>query len=453
MSSNRSRTDRNADCGIVVCGGGPAGIGPIVCAAQTRRLRRLLDLGLVVVESTGALGSGSMSHYRVGSNSLGIAFLECLDRLAEIEAFARVRRHPASLELLAWSQATPPLRVVGAYLEQLGTAVAQVLGAHPRCSVLRETAVREIQLLSSGGVTVFADDSAGRPLAFTARRAVVTLGGVPPARLAATELLPGLTLVPFAMKLVHASALVDMRVGVSRELQTAVRASGRVTIVGGSHSGWSAAWLLLNAREFAAADGGPPEITLIHRGRIRLFYNDAVDARADGYEFEPEFDVCPLTGRVHRYGGLRGDARALARAVLRGEPGAPNIRLVEQAERVTVVEALAEAGLVVAATGYRPRLPRLVAADGSSLELAYSSGGAVTTAKAELVRVDGTPIPELIAYGLGAGLAVSPLVGGERSYPTADGVWLYQNDVGAIALGSLLREPVPTSVSTAAARC
>jgi len=426
--------------GLVICGGGPAGLGLLICAAREGKLERLLDEGVAIVERRDTLGSGSMAHYRINANSLGVAFLESLDELREQERFARLLDAEATRELAAWRDRRPPLRVVGRYLAELGAVVGGTVARHPSCEVVTQTEVRKIRLLPGGGVVVSGSRANEDEYSVTGKRAVIAMGGKPPADFASCTLAPGLDLRPFASKVVHASKLLDSRSEVEPELRASLAGGAPVTIVGGRHSGWSTAWLLLNDDRFRAENPGDGRITILHRGTIDLFFPTAAEAEAAGYSVDLAKDVCPLSGRVHRYGGLRGDARALALQTLRGAGRAAQIRLVDLQTAAGVEaarSALEQAAVVISATGHQPRLPELVAADGAPLHVAYRRGGAATSERALFTSEDGSELPELVGYGLGAGLKVSPDVGGEQGYPVAEGVWLYHYDVGRVVLRTL----------------
>lgn len=60
-------------------------------------------------------------------------------------------------------------------------------------------------------------------------------------------------------------------------------------------------------------------------------------------------------------------------------------------------------------------------------------GGVVVDNLARIRNDDGSSIPNMFAFGLGSGMFVTEKTGGEPSFQgRADGVWLYQNDVGEI---------------------
>ena len=430
--------------GVVVCGGGPAGTGLIVCAARDGRLRRLLTRGVCVVEQGDRLGAGSLGHYRITANTRGVSFLSGLDAAEPRELFRDALATTAAQALRRRSFVFPPLPLVGSYLERLGADVERLLATHPACTVARRTTVRAVELLAGGGVRVRTESAdSAHATSVVARRAVLAMGGREPAALETLRLLPGLTLERYRGKLCHASALIDDRIGVTRRLVQAVRETRSVVVVGGSHSAWSAAWTLLHDPSFRGPGGEAPAITVLHRSALRFYYASAAKARAAGYAFDETSDVCPLTGAVHRHGGLRADAHSLARSALapgRGASPVSVIRLVDDPDvRRNAERELDGAGLVVAAVGYRPRLPRLSGTDGLPLELAVSESGVVVTPRAQVVAANGRVVPELFAYGLGAGLSAEAELAAEPSYTgRVDAVRLYQNEVGRIVLDSLL---------------
>ncbi|MGW2842954.1 FAD-dependent oxidoreductase [Streptomyces sp. NPDC001493] len=408
--------------GFVFCGGGPAALGPIVTASRSGRLDALLDRGIALVEP-GPIGPGGLAHYRISANSLGGPFMECLDGLEAGTPLAALRDLPVTRRLRALADEHPPLSVVAPFLARLGEVVAGLLEAHPRCAVVRQK-VTGIDLCEDG-VRVSTDD--GREL--TAQRTVIATGGRPRADFAKAEIVPGLSLAPHQDRVRHSESFVDTR-------KDDTGASGKVVVVGGSHSAWSVVHLLLPAAD---------EITVIHRTGLRLFYDSADRAGADGYVFDPVLDVCPMNGRVNRYGGLRGRAHELARAALRlpGSDPLP-VRLVQvdtPAARDAAAQALAEADTIVMANGFEADLPPIHYADGMPFTAATGPTGTVVNDRGHLVDARGTAYPQLVAYGLGAGLAPSQEVGGEPSYTRrADGVWLYQHDIGEVVLDDLLNQ-------------
>jgi len=182
---------------------------------------------------------------------------------------------------------------------------------------------------------------------------------------------------------------------------------------------------------------------VLYRSHLRFFFESVARARAAGYEFDEASDVCPQTGLVNRHGGLRADAHRLAWAATHAGREDGPVRAIslidEEGARTTAAEALDRAGAVIAAVGYEANVPRITWPDLRPVRLATTESGLQVTEDARLVTAEGTEIPQLLAFGLGAGQKASGILAGEPSYTgRLDSVRLYQNEVGGIVLDSLL---------------
>jgi hypothetical protein len=430
--------------GTVICGGGPAGLGPLVCAARTGRLVELLAGGVHVVEAGDRLGPGSIARYAITGNSMGRAYLECLDADPGLSLLSDLRETPAARALAEMVSDWVPLALVGRFLEEIGRALERRLRETPGCGVVLGGTVRRVWARADGSFLVTYDGTDGHRWDVSTRTVLLTLGGRPPSSLTARTIVGGRDLSTLANRVIHACEIIEERASLPVELTQRLAARPRVIVVGGGHSGWSVAWRLLHSG--LVLEPGALEVTILHRHPIRLYYETAEKARGDGYAYDPEVDVCRQSGRINRFGGLRGDAFELARSAL-GVGGARatagRIRLLEldgtpaADERARAV--MERAGLVVVATGFDPRLPELRSATGAPLALRPSELGLAVNERAELLDARDQPVPGLLAYGLGAGLRVSEAIGGEASFTgRADGVWLYQHDLGRMVLEHML---------------
>ncbi|HEX5608539.1 MAG TPA: hypothetical protein VFX45_00445 [Solirubrobacterales bacterium] len=428
------------DFGTIICGGGPAGLGPVVAAGVTAQLRGLLAEGVRVIERTRRLGAGALGRYEIGSNSLGRAFLECLDG-DDVGFLDAARRSEAAAELRRQQDRYPPLATIAAFMEQIGEAVRCLLDAEPGCEVSLGAEVDEVRLLPGGGAVVTSSHPAPggrRRERSTARNVVVACGGARRRDPASLRLSPQIGLRRWSGKTVHAAALIDRDAPIRDDLCEAVQRQGLAVIVGSSHSAWSCASRIVSDPGLQARIGRP-RVCMVERRPPRLAYMSVEEARADDYGFDPEADVCPLSGRVYRFSGLRGDAFQLARRTRFATGPVEGLSHLRVDETAAVGEALASAGLVISAVGFDACLPRLLDVDGKPLRLLRSGGGPVVSDRAELLDIERRPVPSLIAYGLGSGLRPSPQIGGEPSFRgRLDGVWLYQHDLGRIVLDRML---------------
>ena len=106
------------------------------------------------------------------------------------------------------------------------------------------------------------------------------------------------------------------------------------------------------------------------------------------------------------------------------------------------VELIDSANLVVAALGYRPNALRILDVDGVQIPL-HAHAGPNAPMVDDCCRVMDSsrgPIPGLYGIGLAAGFVPRGKLGGEPSFiGQANGLWLWQNDVGSIIVNAVLR--------------
>lgn len=423
-------------------GGGPAGLAPLVLAARQGTLPQLASKGLVVIEQGQTLGSGSLGEYTIGSDTLTDTFLECLDHGAEPRLIA-LRDHPASLALAAYRGGAAPLPLVAIFLDALGEALREaILSAGGQ--VLMGCKALSSQRQSDGlWRTRLRLETGERDL--VSRHLVLALGGeqrldaLMPVQVAGTTLLPR-----FAGKLMLSNEILS-RGGAETVRHRLTGIEGpKVVIIGGSHSALAAANFLLSHRHEVGC--GPMSITLIHRKKLRVFYASAEAAEAEGYRDFDVNDICPISGRLFRLAGFRLEARTLVmRALeiggLKPEPRLQILPLHGSFSSTEVRSSIEEAHLVVAALGYRPIKLPLLAEDGTRIALfedKHSTAPRVDR-QCRVLDDDGQPIGGLLALGLAAGFIPDGPLGGEPSFRgQTNGIWLWQNGIGAEIVDSLL---------------
>lgn len=447
------RVDKDAGVhNALILGAGPAGMGPLVCAAQRGQLAALLGAGLAVVERGAQIGGGALGRYLVHSDSYAGVFLECLDNEKGGSLFREILPSKIVQQLRQLGQGHAPLPLIGSYLELLGSILQRHLDESPRSCFLPHTEGLSVQLHSDGLVSVRTALRlpSGKPVFRTlrARSVVLALGGHQLLHEAlGAELAPALRLADRHAEKVMLTQELLTQSGLRRALAR-LRQAGttKVVIIGGSHSALSAAWALLDALPatapfpFRAGD-----IHILHRRPMRVFYPSAADARADGYTAFSQLDICPLTRRVHRLGGLRGDARQLYRCVagLGNAPPERRVRLLCSAARrrrpAELEQLLSDAALIVPAFGYRPRAIPIYGPDGGAIALAMGQGGPLVDSRCRILGQNGSPVRGLFGIGLASGFRPAGPMGGEPSFHgQTSGVWLYHNDVGALILDQIM---------------
>jgi hypothetical protein len=338
---------------------------------------------------------------------------------------------------------TVPLRRAGEFLALVGRAMNEVIAAAPNGRVLKRCKAISTQRTRTGWLTLIRDSETGRERTIDSRNLVLATGASQPAERLLGEVVAGANLVArFGKKLVQSGDVLST----SGFAATAARLGGlgrppRVAIIGGSTSAAAVAHALLNRMpEITFGAGG---LTILHRRELRIFYPSVDAALAEGYtEFGPA-DICPISGRVFRLGGFRLDSRELimrARGI-GGRPPEPRLHLHRLGlDDAASLKLLDNADLVIAAFGYRPHaLPVFDEAGKAVPLLAEKSPRArLVDGRCRVLDGGGHPLPHLFAIGLAAGFVPHGKLGGEPSFRgQANGLWLWQSDVGGLIVDAL----------------
>lgn len=445
--------------GLVIVGGGPAGLAPLLAAHHGGTLDELLGEGVVIVERSERIGAGAIGTYAINSDSSGATFVDCL-RSSTPTPLTALYDHPLARELAAAGDGAVTLAAAGRFLQLVGDTLAAMITARPGCAVLsghealsmaRERGHWRVRLRGSDGALS----------TVKARHVVLATGAHQPALRLAGERVAGMDLRQGCAGRLLQSGDVLSNGGVAQveerlAARTAQRRAPRVVVVGGSTSAAAVCHLLLHRlphTRFAA--GG---VTLMHRRPLRIYYPDAASALAEGYaEFGPD-DICPISGKVFRFAGFRLDSRELimqARGI-GGRPAEPRLVLHQLAAPTDPVaaELLAEADLVVAALGYRPHALAVLDESGLPVRLLAETGPQqpLVDGQCRILAADGTPLPGLFGLGLAAGFVPRGALGGEPSFRgQANGLWLWQKDVGGLIVDAI-RAPRPAPFAWLAGR-
>jgi hypothetical protein len=428
---------------LLIIGGGPGGMAPLLAAHRMGQLGQLLKQGVGIVEKTDALGAGSIGNYAINSDSSGRTFVDCLlsDEPSEV---TRLANHPLTQRIAAAGDGTVTLRDAGSFLGLVGGALERMIERESASAVMtRHTALTASRVLDGWHVEV-RDERSGEIRIVRARNLVLATGGHQPMDRLSKERIGGLSLVEAAGDRLVQSGEVLTAGGLDKVATIlAGRPSPKVAIVGGSTSAAAVAHAFLH--RLPTVNFGEGGITLLHRRELRIFYPDRESALSEGYTEWTEEDVCQLSGRVFRLAGFRLDSRELIMQArgLGGRPPEPRLRLF----RVTDDEAatrriIDEADVVVAALGYRPRPLPIVGRDGAPVHLLPSTGPQMPLVDKEcrVLDANGQPVPRLFGIGLSAGFVPSGRLGGEVSFRgQANGLWLWQHDVGSLIVKAVLR--------------
>ncbi|MGK6319287.1 aminotransferase class I/II-fold pyridoxal phosphate-dependent enzyme [Sphingomonas sp. DT-204] len=423
----------------LIAGGGPSGTAILIAAAKAGRLGDLGTGGLTIVERGSHLGSGRLARYAIASDSTAQTFLTALEAQPDLAG------HPAVRTIEEWrDKLGVPLAATGPFLdvigERLGLAVerggGQVLTGHEVLGARRAGGLWHVAMRRR-------ED--GHRFEAAARNLVIATGGHQPLDRLAGQQIAGEPLVRRAGDRLLQSDEVLALGGLDKVADLlAGKRNPRVAVIGGSTSALTTVALLLRSRPGIPFGAGG--ITLLHRRPLRPFYPSVEAAHAEGFtDFGPD-DICPLSGFVYRLAGFRLEARELVLRILGVDGRVPDPRVAvhrvadEDPQALTILD---RADIVIAALGYRPRALPLQDAAGAPITLAADQGEAMVDDRCRVLGADGAPLPDLYGIGLAAGFVPSGALGGEKSFRgQANGLWLWQNDVGRMIVEAILANRV-----------
>ncbi len=429
--------------GVTIIGGGPAGLAPLLAAHRGGRLAELLREGVTVVEQSSAVGEGSIGRWCINSDSTAFTFADCLAGPPGCE-LAALRTHPLAREFRQIGDGTVPLRRAGEFLALVGQAINKVIAASPKGRVLKRSRAISTQRTRTGWRTLIRDVKTGHERTIDSRNVVLATGGSQPPERLRGEMVAGVNLVNRCGHKLLQSGDVLSASGF-RKISARLGGLGRpprVAIIGGSTSAAAIAYAMLH--RLTGVTFGPRGVTILHRRPLRIFYPSANAALADGYtEFGPN-DICPVSGRVFRLSGFRLDSRELIMSArgIGGRPPEPRLQLhrlgLEDASSLALLDS---ADLVIAALGYRPRALPVLDQEGRPVPLQAETGpqAPLVDDHCRVLAAGGNPLPHLFAIGLAAGFVPHGKLGGEPSFRgQANGLWLWQSDVGGLIVDAIL---------------
>jgi len=415
-----------------------------LAAHRHGHLAPLLEKGITVVEQSQSLGAGTIGRWRIHSDSTGFTFADCLAGPPESE-LAALRAHPLTQEFQKIGAGPVPLRRAAQFLAVVGQELHKVIASTPNCCVFSRCRAISTQRVRGGWLTLVKNIDTAEEWAIDSRNVVLATGASQPAERLRREVVAGVNLVArYGKKLVQSGDVLSFSgfAAVAARLRNLGRPP-RVAIIGGSTSAAAVADALLN--HLPGVTFGPGGVTILHRRELRVFYPNVNAALADGYtEFGPD-DICPVSGRVFRLAGFRLDSRELimrARGI-GGRPPEPRLCLHRMEDDAASLRVLDDADLVIAALGYRPHALAVFDEAGNRVPLLAESSPQARLVDDSCRVMDGSgrPLPQLFAIGLAAGFLPHGKLGGEPSFTgQANGLWLWQSDVGGLIVDAILSQ-------------
>jgi dTDP-4-amino-4,6-dideoxygalactose transaminase len=425
----------------VVIGGGPAGTALLTAASKQNRLTGLVQAGLTVVERDNALGAGRLGGYAISSDSTAETFLTAVKDNPHPE-IAALAGHAVAQEVGKYVGALGvPLPIAGPLIQVTGDRLAAIVSANGGEIATGHEAIDSRRLSEGGWLTRMRRLSDDAVIERRSHNIVIATGGYQPIDRLAMQDVAGAPLHKVAEgRLMQSDAVLAL--GGLEHVADLLRnkRAPKVAVIGGSTSALATIALLLRSRPGIAF--GPGALTLLHRRPLRPFYRNEAAAHADNFhDFGPD-DICPVSGFVYRLAGFRLEARELVLRMQQVDGRAPDPRVAvhqiqgDDAEARSIIE---QADLVIAALGYRPHALPLLDTAGRPIPLAADSGKQMVDRHCRVLDAKGQPLPGAFGIGLAAGFVPWGKLGGEASFSgQANGLWLWQNDVGQMIVDQVI---------------
>ncbi len=437
------------DLATVVIGGGPAGTAMLTSASKQNKLVPLVEAGFAIVERRTRMGSGELGNYAIRSDTTAETFLSAVKNNPHPE-LASLEHHPAGQLMQRYvAELGAPLTDTAPLLSVTADRLKGIVAAHGG-EVLTGHDATSVQRTGDGRWRTSVKDACGATRTLVSRNVVVATGGYQTDEQVAAKRVAGVALGKLAGKRLMRSDTL-LRLGGVEQVHERLRgrASPRVAIIGASTSAIAAAVLLLkNQPGFAFGAGA---VTILHRQPLKPFYPTIAAAHAEGFHDFNENDICPVSGFVLRLAGLRLESRELVLRMLALGGRTPDPRVASHRiggdEDAEARRIIADADLVVGALGYRPRAVPLLEMDGQPLALAHHDGRPMVDRHCRILDAQDLPVPGAYGIGLSAGFVPWGKLGGEASFRgQANGLWLWQNDVGQMIVDQLLGLEQPGAV-------
>ena len=424
----------------VVVGGGPGGTGPILSAIKNGQLGKLSEKGLAVIEKGSHLVRGNLTSFKINSDTLANVFFECLE--GDVNTLTSFVDLMAYKDLFSeYNDRHIPLPLLESYLDLLGEKIEILISAHKSNFIFYHSTVVSLERVEGNKWKIKCRCNGGDYSIIAAN--VIMAPGANPVKPDFKNLIKKKE-VNELLKGIHPDAVFysdDLLKGyldiILNNLFTNPAERPPVLILGASHSAFSCAWYL---KQNFSNDFG--DVHIAGYDNPAIFYASSDDALIDGYTDFDQRDICPVTGRVFRLGGLRGDGRELYRR-MKGltTPIVTDVKFwnLNSVDLDKLKSQLSGARICIVAYGYKFNMPEVITGNGTRIGFAGEKSGHWVDQSSQLVSEDGSTIQGLYAIGLSTGFIPSGELGGEPSFEKqTNGLWYYQNLLGGKIVSALI---------------
>lgn len=374
--------------GVQVVGFGPAALGLLVAADRLGVLQDLLDCGVTFLEraSTREEAQGSRFPWKIVSNSVAKDFVGFVSPSG---AFAPCLQTSHARYMIERSSKQVWLPTVGDFVNDIAGRVEYLCRGSFLSGVRYGASVARVTR-NTGLFTTF--DSEGMPLV-TSQTIIFATG-------AEEQNAAG------AMSSIQGIASNKVLAGQTERVYRALRSERNVVVVGSAHSAFGVVDMLLRRFEGPIGTG---QLVVACRSKVKTYFASCREALDNGCTPTPDM-VCPETGAIHRWDGLRGRAADLYCAIQRGEE--KRVALWQESHDSGPLDGLTSGDVMISATGYRSRIIELTDDCLGRLEVETNNHRARVDSLCRIIVRGGGYLPN--AFGIGLGYPRSDCNGGPK---------------------------------------
>jgi hypothetical protein len=503
MEKNINNTEiRRYD--IVFIGGGPSTVAFFSYLFQNRMIDKILpNANILIIEKSESFGAGCLGKYGINTNtsSEGFARLICIpeekkgkqgklalspsrkpmkvsknynkqnivrkqfeeeknSKFNPIPLFNNLFKSSSVQTLLNIGNRPAPLTLVGYFLDSLGNYMVDYINtAYNKNILMNKTEVKGLKIYNNEEFGILIKNEQKGEMMIKSRCVIMATGGIQAIK---NPLYNEIVQMKGEGNVYISDWLLQKEGYMNLYENIASSRTKRVVIIGGSHSGFSSAWIMLNCpssyHNIKVSEDLPQkvdnkceagtckcfgsvvdrnwyvdgtsivekfniEIQILYRDHIRVFYSTEQDAISDGYT---SYDRRALNkqGRVYPFIGIRGDAKELYRKIIRGEE--KRVQLIKTFDDQH--EYIQNADIVVWACGYNTNSIPIKDFRGNPVELYLDETGMIEVDK-ELHVMNRSKVSIRNLYGFGQGYSTKApeMINGKKA--RADSIHLYNTHI------------------------
>jgi hypothetical protein len=489
---------------IVFIGGGPATLA-FLCYLFQRKLADKLfsSANILIIEKGDNFGAGCLGKYGINTNTSSEGFVRLIcnakekkgkkgkvalspsrkpmkvsknynkqgvkrkpvdgNKFVPIPVFDNLYKSSSVQTLLNIGNRPAPLTLVGYYLDTLGNYLVDYINTLSGKNILmtrKEVKAVKIYNNEEFGVLI-KDEEKNIETTVKARCVVMASGG----RQAVRSQLYSDIVKHKGESNVYLSDYVLQKPGYANMYENIVpNMKKKIVIIGGSHSAFSCAWIILNSpssyhnikigEDLAPKTDGVcqddckcfgsvgdrnwhlsgrsiseqvnVEIKMLYRDHIRVFYASEQDAVNDGYTCYDKRQALSKHGKVYPFIGIRGDAKELYKRINRGEE--KRVELVKTWD--DHLDYVKEADIVIWACGYNTNNIAVKDFRSHTVDLFTDDSGMIEVDKQlRIMNSKKVPIPNLYGIGQGYSTKAPEIINGKKA--RADSIHLYNSHISA----------------------